>query len=780
VKRIIVASACHFTVLFGSVGYHTCAEEPTSAKLQRPDWHLRTPVTRENVQSRSSYAVLSPDGCVLAVRLYASDAGERIVLFDRRTGREIRRLATREKVSRSSGDFSMWFTPDSKQLLTWSFSEIRLWSIATGEVLFKYGEHGNGRKSSADAPIFHPTGNYFASYVLPDQRNYYLYFWDTSTLELVAAFQPRSVYPWFGCDYLRFSPDGTQLITGRWDDTFDVWSGFSEDGSLRQQATAPKLLFKKVKGRFRCFSANGRYLAVRRGDHAVLLDRTTMGEIRQFYQPTRYPRESPIQFSVDSRRLWTMCHSGVLREREVETGEMLRATKLFRTNSVRICPNEEQFYFIDIESGVVFADLKKQECFARLFALVTPGDSVVETAGGYFDFTGNWTYYRGMPDEQFRQPVFVQRILAGMSPDEAVHLPTDYRRPEISVELTDRTQDAAILSFVAQAFGKHGSIARIAVTVNGRQLASTSAKGIEPISVDRTNSHSPKWTTTIPFPPGENAVTIRAIAHDSFEQTSEPATLVVERPVKVAPISGRLFILTVGVSDYRKPEYGLRFCDADAESLADILTRQKGLAFGDVQRMVITNKQATVTNVEEGLAWIQRSCTSADVAVVLFSGHGIRGNRGLYYMTHEADANGIQYTCLNWETVGTAMLNTQAKQILFLSDVCHAGAFAQSKLLPQQEIVDQLLESAGIMVYASSQGDEKSYEEPGWGHGAFSKAILEALAGKADADSDGKITIAELQAYATPRVVELTGDRQHPHLPRLNDFAPNLVIAHVR
>jgi uncharacterized caspase-like protein len=114
-----------------------------------------------------------------------------------------------------------------------------------------------------------------------------------------------------------------------------------------------------------------------------------------------------------------------------------------------------------------------------------------------------------------------------------------------------------------------------------------------------------------------------------------------------------------------------------------------------------------------------------------------------------------------------------------LSDVCYAGSFAQAQLVPQQELAESLRKAAGIMVFASSRGEEKSLEHADWQHGAFCKAILEALAGKADANHDTRITLAELQEYTTRRVAELTQDRQHPQLPNLGDFDPQLVLAHL-
>jgi uncharacterized caspase-like protein len=170
------------------------------------------------------------------------------------------------------------------------------------------------------------------------------------------------------------------------------------------------------------------------------------------------------------------------------------------------------------------------------------------------------------------------------------------------------------------------------------------------------------------------------------------------------------------------------------------------------------------------------------VAVVLFSGHGIRGDRGrLYYVTHGGELDALRDTCLPWEDLAKAFKRDKlkAKQVLFLADCCHAGAFGE-RSASQDELTYDIMKEGGVMVFASSRGNEKSLEDAKWKHGAFTRALLDGLGGQADLIKDGKITVSELQTFVANRVKELTGDRQHPHIPRLENFDPELVIAQVK
>jgi uncharacterized caspase-like protein len=68
----------------------------------------------------------------------------------------------------------------------------------------------------------------------------------------------------------------------------------------------------------------------------------------------------------------------------------------------------------------------------------------------------------------------------------------------------------------------------------------------------------------------------------------------------------------------------------------------------------------------------------------------------------------------------------------------------------------------GVVMFASSTGRELSAEDPAWGNGAFTRAVVQGLTGKADYSKDGAITIKELDLFISEHVKELTGGRQHP------------------
>jgi WD40 repeat protein len=242
---------------------------------------------------------------------------------------------------------------------------------------------------------------------------------------------------------------------------------------------------------------------------------------------------------------------------------------------------------------------------------------------------------------------------------------------------------------------------------------------------------------------------------------------------------GRLFVLCVGVSQYKYKEYNLEFAARDAEELVRMLKKQKGAAFDDVVVEVFTDKKATQENLQKGLEWLQRSCTDKDVAIVSFSGHGIRGRNGLYFMTHEGDGEGIQYTCLNWVKVAESIAANKAKGIIFFADCCHAGAFAKQHRATQKDVFEAFQKKKGLFLYCSSRGNQYSLENADKRHGLFTYSILEALQGKADSNHDKNITTGELRKYVDNRVNLLTNGKQTPDVPFPSIYDAGLVLSKI-
>ena len=84
-------------------------------------------------------------------------------------------------------------------------------------------------------------------------------------------------------------------------------------------------------------------------------------------------------------------------------------------------------------------------------------------------------------------------------------------------------------------------------------------------------------------------------------------------------------------------------------------------------------------------------------------------------------------------------------------------------------------EDTGAIVLSSSMAREVSLEDPRWGHGAFTRALLDIFRGGAESDynKDGYLSLTELNLKLSERVKDLTEGHQHTVInwpPTIADF----------
>ena len=118
-------------------------------------------------------------------------------------------------------------------------------------------------------------------------------------------------------------------------------------------------------------------------------------------------------------------------------------------------------------------------------------------------------------------------------------------------------------------------------------------------------------------------------------------------------------------------------------------------------------------------------------------------------------------------------------------DTCHSGnVFGPGKKSAFNDISGVINELAsaenGVVVFSSSTGRQLSLEDKAWDNGAFTKALVEGISGKADHQQSGRVTFKMLDLYVTERVKELTKGTQSPVTQApggVNDF-PLAVLTH--
>jgi uncharacterized caspase-like protein len=123
------------------------------------------------------------------------------------------------------------------------------------------------------------------------------------------------------------------------------------------------------------------------------------------------------------------------------------------------------------------------------------------------------------------------------------------------------------------------------------------------------------------------------------------------------------------------------------------------------------------------------------------------------------------------------LLSPRDGRVLVLVDACHAGAVTGdgSTLASNAELSRQTIATANVSVLTSSSFDEVSFEDAKYdNHGAFTKALLDAL-GKGADHLLGSVSTTQLMHYVSTHVPNLTNDHQHPR-PAIM-FDSNIFVA---
>jgi hypothetical protein len=237
----------------------------------------------------------------------------------------------------------------------------------------------------------------------------------------------------------------------------------------------------------------------------------------------------------------------------------------------------------------------------------------------------------------------------------------------------------------------------------------------------------------------------------------------------------RLHVLTIGISDYGDKARNLRlhFAARDAQDVASaLLNTQGGGLYAEVKPMFLHDGEADKHGIADALAAMDRNMTSSagqDLAVVMFSGHGAMIDNQFYLVPYGADSSTMAHLKADaipaTEFKGEIEKLARHGRVLVLLDACRSAGLigGPSNSLPAAEVLRAVMNASNVTVLTSSAADRVSREDEKWGHGAFTKALLDALSASDDIDTnhDGVISMSELTAYIEKHLNQLTdGDQQ--------------------
>jgi WD40 repeat protein len=257
----------------------------------------------------------------------------------------------------------------------------------------------------------------------------------------------------------------------------------------------------------------------------------------------------------------------------------------------------------------------------------------------------------------------------------------------------------------------------------------------------------------------------------------------------------RLHVLAIGIDDYGKAaqQLHLNFAAKDASDVANALMNTQGSQYNklgglyaEVLPIYLNDNNATKAAIFRAFAAIQenmaKDSTGEDLAVVMFSGHGATTEDGFFLLPYGVDI-GTQAD-LEASAIPLAEFRAQVEKlaahgrVLLLLDACHSGAATANGAQPVANadvLRAGLAHLPNVTVLTSSRAKEVSHEDPKWGNGAFTKVVLAAMGRDADENHDGLISMSEMTEYVSRHLPMLTDDQQHPEVEQ--NFLSDLFVA---
>ncbi len=760
-------------------------------------WHVADgkEIARMTGHSDTVYSLaVTPDGFIAS-----GDLSGEIRLWNGRDGRFLRILARQ-----GTDVISLSFSPDGKLLLSGVGSKptnCHVYDIAGGKEIVTYTGHNNVVVATA----FSPDGRWAAT-----GGNQEIHLWDPYSGKprpgpdgkpLRLAGRGQTVWA------AGFSADGRRI---GWGNTWQSHTTLAKNPLLQALALplgegtlgAPVALGEAEADAFRRAQASfgGFSLSHRKGGahgYDAILDISKDGRAVASIErgsTDGYDHRS-FSFTPDGETVISGGANGKLTAYD-RAGNELGEFVGHEGDVWAVAPSPDGRFLVSgaADHTVRLWNLKTRELLVTLFRGVD-GEWVVWTPQGYYtgspgaDKIVGWQINRGAENaadyvtaEQLRKhlnrPDIVAKAIQLASAEEAVR--TSYGTEfKLSDLLARPAPHLRILSPVADsAVNAAGSVAvkialdatpdpvtRIRIQVNGRQLDDflpESGPSFEP------GEHS----FNVPLAKGKNTVVVTALNEIGWSKVQDGTLSLTNEAAGGLDKRGTLYLLAIGVSKYPgianmcspKPSCDLDYTGADAIAFADSVEAKLGALHEKTVRRVLVNQgksdgAPTAANIVDALGILGRAQPNDTVAVFL-AGHGLNdGPNYRFVPTDAAIADGIirPSSIVPWYAIEEAVDRAKGRRLLFI-DTCHsAGAY--------NERLGNAAYYANILAYSSARWDQLAWESPELGHGFFTEAIVEGLAGKAAGGTVGHVDTLQLNSYLQTRVHELAkaiGQEQDP------------------
>lgn len=382
------------------------------------------------------------------------------------------------------------------------------------------------------------------------------------------------------------------------------------------------------------------------------------------------------------------------------------------------------------------------------------GDWVVFDEKGHFDCSDNARRYvrfiRGMTAYSFQQfwndfftPGLFRRVVTGKRL-RIVDIAKKVRdAPVVTIQYPRPLANKEQVTVTVCARAQRNGIGRIFLFHNGRAIDEKS-RGLEVVARGNCKVFTLRLTS------GENIITGAAYDRDNRVYGQSGRIVLTYTPEKV--VKPDMYILAVGVSDYRDRNISLGSPADDAEAISRVLEDVASTLYGKVYAEVLTDRHATRDAIRGKMSEILQSAGKGDTVILFFAGHGDTDKGTYYYLPYDADITNLRATCISITDLSSFAQVLSANKIALFLDTCKSGsatkslsAVALARGFEDRRIIANLAKERGIVVFSAASTTDDAYEIKAIRHGIFTYCMLDALSNRRmDIANGNLISIARL------------------------------------
>ena len=220
------------------------------------------------------------------------------------------------------------------------------------------------------------------------------------------------------------------------------------------------------------------------------------------------------------------------------------------------------------------------------------------------------------------------------------------------------------------------------------------------------------------------------------------------------------FALLIGVSEYGVGLHPLKGSLKDIEALHSVLVDPE---IGDfhtenVKRLANPKRQ----QMEDAIFELFTNLGKSDLALLYFSGHGIKDGRSTFFLGASDSYKTAQgelhpASAVRASFVQEQLTGSRSRQKVVILDACFSGAFAVGLTAKDDGSVriKEQMGGEGRAILTSSSSIQYSLEQEEEALSIYTRYLVEGIqTGAADANEDGHVSVDELHEYVRRKVAE--------------------------